>query len=145
MHVSVTVLACMRECVHSFIHAYMHTHTITKGIKNKSVISPEVLEAYKYSYSQPGGLSGAINYYRCIMEQPKRDPKQNIQLPVLVIWVSFNSIVIACKRYKLCNAISGVTMVTYLMIALAGSVFIPLTVDRAYAKIFLVLCVFHKK
>ena len=77
----------MHKRTHKNIHAHSsQTHT-QQGAKNKAAFPPDVLEAYKYTFSQPGALTAPINYYRCLPHQPKPS-QQPIELPVLVIWVS---------------------------------------------------------
>jgi len=57
------------------------------GVCNKDAISSEDLEAYKYIFSQPGALTGPINYYRCAVENTKHFKKaSNIKVPSLIIW-----------------------------------------------------------
>ena len=57
--------------------------------KNKGNFTAEMVEAYKYVFSQPGALTAPINYYRCMFKQ-KRERKgapKAIETPSLVIWV----------------------------------------------------------
>ena len=59
------------------------------GVRNKANFSQDVLEAYKYTFSQPGALTGPINHYRCIFKEDvfaKAKKKTPIQVPTLVIW-----------------------------------------------------------
>ena len=52
-------------------------------------MSDEVLEAYKYVYSQPGAITAFVNYYRCMFSEKGRNkgaPKM-IEIPTLLIWV----------------------------------------------------------
>jgi pimeloyl-ACP methyl ester carboxylesterase len=59
------------------------------GVKNKASFPPDVVEAYKYTFSSPGALTGPINYYRCIQfNQMQRKPSTNrkINVPTLIIW-----------------------------------------------------------
>ena len=49
----------------------------------------EAIEAYKYTFSQPGAFTPPLNYYRAIMRNPARSPKSDpIEVPCLLIWVS---------------------------------------------------------
>ena len=69
----------------------MHMHTHSQGVRNKAAFPPDVVEAYKYTFSQPGALTAALNYYRCIFQQrreARRAPMKNIEVPTLIIWVS---------------------------------------------------------
>ena len=36
------------------------------GVRNRAAFPPEILEAYKYIFSQPGALTPPINYIRCV-------------------------------------------------------------------------------
>ena len=62
----------------------------SQGVKNKASFPPDIVEAYKYTFSKPGALSGPINYYRCMFSSQKdhlpRD-KWTINVPTLIIWV----------------------------------------------------------
>ena len=43
-----------------------------KGLKkNKDKFTAEIVEAYKYVFSQPGALTAPLNYYRCMFKQRK--------------------------------------------------------------------------
>ena len=60
----------------------------TQGARNKTGFSKEVIEAYKYNFSQPGACTAAINYYRnlsLVSSRPRHNVK--IEIPVLMIWV----------------------------------------------------------
>ena len=58
-------------------------------MKNKGNMTEEMIEAYKYVFSQPGALTAPINYYRCIMKRRKeqRQSSKLIETPILIIWV----------------------------------------------------------
>ena len=58
-------------------------------MKNKGNMTEEMIEAYKYVFSQPGALTAAINYYRCVVKQKeeKRERSKMIDTPTLIIWV----------------------------------------------------------
>ena len=61
-----------------------------QGARNTAAFPPEVIEAYKYTFSQPGALTAAINYHRCIFSQvfnQRVQPRQLIEVPSLIIWV----------------------------------------------------------
>ena len=50
-------------------------------------MSPEDVEAYKYSISRPGGVTGPLNYYRAALRYPLDKSVFNImKKPTLVIW-----------------------------------------------------------
>ena len=60
--------------------------------KNKGNFTPEMVEAYKYVFSQPGALTAPLNYYRCMFKQRKKrmeakQSSQKIEVPILIIWV----------------------------------------------------------
>ena len=69
----------------------MHMHTHSQGVRNKAAFPPDVVEAYKYTFSQPGALTAALNYYRCMLQQrreaAKAPLKKTIDVPTLIIWV----------------------------------------------------------
>jgi pimeloyl-ACP methyl ester carboxylesterase len=60
-----------------------------QGVRNRASFPPEVVEAYKYTFSQPGALTAPINYYRCLREA-REDMKpylnRKINMPTLIIW-----------------------------------------------------------
>ena len=56
-------------------------------MKNKGNFTAEMVEAYKYVFSQPGALTAPLNYYRCMFKQ-KMDTLKAIKTPTLIIWVS---------------------------------------------------------
>ena len=60
-------------------------------MKNKEAFTAEVMEAFKYVFSQPGALTAAINYYRNmfkIREKPVSNSRSGkVEKPVLIIWV----------------------------------------------------------
>ena len=57
--------------------------------KNKDKFTTEIVEAYKYVFSQPGALTAPLNYYRSMFKQGKtKSGAQKIEVPVLIIWVS---------------------------------------------------------
>ena len=63
---------------------------IDQGLqKNKGNFTEEMVEAYKYVFSQPGALTAPINYYRCMFNQKKekRGAPKAIETPILIIWV----------------------------------------------------------
>ena len=58
---------------------------------NKLMFPPDVVEAYVFTFSKPGGFTGPINYYRCMFRQRKPAAgsapiKKKIDTPVLIIW-----------------------------------------------------------
>ena len=44
---------------------------LPQGVKNRDQFPVEVVEAYKYTFSRPGALTGPINYYRAMFSSPK--------------------------------------------------------------------------
>ncbi|CAI8055424.1 Epoxide hydrolase 4 [Geodia barretti] len=60
-----------------------------QGVRNRASFPPEVVEAYKYTFSQPGALTAPINYYRCLHEA-RDDMKpylnRKINMPTMIIW-----------------------------------------------------------
>ncbi|CAI8050545.1 Epoxide hydrolase 4, partial [Geodia barretti] len=73
---------------YQFLEQLFTSHT--SGVKNRDQFPAEVVEAYKYTFSRPGALTGPINYYRAMFSSPKdslpRD-KWTISVPTLIIWV----------------------------------------------------------
>jgi pimeloyl-ACP methyl ester carboxylesterase len=58
------------------------------ALKNQATITQDEVEAYKYTFSQPGALTGPINYYRCIAYVQAMRPymRRKINVPTLIIW-----------------------------------------------------------
>lgn len=61
------------------------------GVRNRASFPPEALEAYKFVFSQPGAITGPINYIRCIFKMfdsadEAKLAKRNIEVPTLIIW-----------------------------------------------------------
>ena len=72
--------------------ALLPIQTHTQGARNKAAFPSDVIEAYKYTFSQPGALTAPLNYYRCMLqrrrEMGKASAKKTIEVPTLIIWVS---------------------------------------------------------
>ena len=61
-------------------------------MKHKEAFSKEIMEAFKYVFSQPGALTAAINYYRNMFKVREKLTNANsysgkVEKPVLIIWV----------------------------------------------------------
>jgi pimeloyl-ACP methyl ester carboxylesterase len=59
------------------------------GVKNKASFPPDVVEAYKYTFSKPGALTGPINYIRAIYNTRHfifSKVKKMINVPTLLLW-----------------------------------------------------------
>ncbi|CAI8057621.1 Epoxide hydrolase 4, partial [Geodia barretti] len=72
---------------YQFLEQLFTSHT--SGVKNRDQFPAEVVEAYKYTFSRPGGLTGPINYYRAMFSSPKDSlprEKWTISVPTLIIW-----------------------------------------------------------
>ena len=81
----------MTHKVHSLNHTPSIYSCLLQGVRNRESSSAEVVEAYKYTFSQPGALTGPINYYRCIhlaQQDMKAFVNRKIDVPTLIIWVS---------------------------------------------------------
>ena len=64
---------------------------LSQVLKNREGFTAEVMEAFKYTFSQPGAFTAAINYHRngfnsSVKEVNSNSPK--IEKPILLIWVS---------------------------------------------------------
>ena len=62
-----------------------------QGVKNKDQFPPEVVEAYKYTFSKPGALTAPLNYYRALFNTRcslSSTTRKTIDVPTLIIWVS---------------------------------------------------------
>lgn len=71
-------------------------------------LSPEDLAAYRQAWSQPGALTGGLNYYRAMPAHPptegapgaaglKLDPAQHrVEVPTLVIWGERDKALLPC-------------------------------------------------
>ena len=65
---------------------------LPQGVKNRDQFAAEVVEAYKYTFSRPGALTGPINYIRAIYKTryflfPRN--RKTINIPTLLLWVSY--------------------------------------------------------
>ena len=62
-----------------------------QGVKNKGQFPPEVVEAYKYTFSKPGVLIVPLNYYRAMFNTRRSlssTTRKTIDVPTLIIWMS---------------------------------------------------------
>ena len=81
----------MHTYMHACTHTHTHTHTHMQGARNKAAFPPDVVDAYKYTFSQPGALTASLNYHRCMLPQREKTSaplKNSIDVPTLIIWVS---------------------------------------------------------
>lgn len=71
---------------------------------NRAAFTEEVVEAYKFMFSQPHGLTCPINYYRRMFTQVTAPGKKTkVEPPTLLIWVSsVGTLVAAYKRACKC-------------------------------------------
>ena len=74
----------LENAVRSFIYT-----ALFQGLKkNKGNFTAEIVEAYKYVFSQPGAITAPLNYYRCLFKQRKvKKSAQKFEMPILIIWV----------------------------------------------------------
>ena len=82
------------------------TNLLLQGLKNKRKFTAEMVEAYKYVFSQPGALTAPINYYRCLFNQrgEKKGAPNAIETPTLVIWVSRGKMyLVVMTTYTMCS------------------------------------------
>ena len=58
---------------------------------SSEIFPPDILEAYKYTFSRPNALTAAVNYYRCMMNSKKKKNQEEslkkTTVPTLIIWV----------------------------------------------------------
>ena len=68
---------------------------------------PDIIEKYKEAWSQPGALTGMLNWYRGLRKAPPPHlPSPNIQVPVLIIWGKQDPVLkpdMATKSLKYCD------------------------------------------
>ena len=62
-----------------------------QGLKNnRADVTEDVMEAYKFMFGQPNGLTCPINYYRNMLSSSgmrSKEEGEKIEVPVLLIWV----------------------------------------------------------
>ena len=61
----------------------------TAGVRNRAGFPPEILEAYKYVFSQPGALTPPVNYIRCVFKVDESFDgavSKKIENETLLIW-----------------------------------------------------------
>ena len=92
-----TLSALYYSLTRSLLLTHTYTHTLSlflslsQGPKSNIPNRDEVIEAYKYVFSQPGAFTPPINYYRAMMRYPEKPPNSDpINVPTLLIWVSTN-------------------------------------------------------
>ncbi|CAF1441486.1 unnamed protein product [Adineta steineri] len=56
------------------------------GLINTNNMTSDDLEVFKYTFSQKGTPTAAINYYRAFFRHPRDDLEKKINVPVLIIW-----------------------------------------------------------
>lgn len=56
------------------------------GLANPKNMTNEDLDVFKYTFSQPGTATAAINYYRALLRYRRDDSKSRINRPVLIVW-----------------------------------------------------------
>jgi pimeloyl-ACP methyl ester carboxylesterase len=79
--------ALIRLQDYQFLEQLFTSHT--SGVKNRDQFPSEVVEAYKYTFSRPGTLTGPINYIRAIYKTryflfPRN--RKTINIPTLLLW-----------------------------------------------------------
>ena len=84
---------------HPICHCYFRTKCAPQGLKNQQNFPKEVLEAFKYSFSQTGVCTAALNYYRNLFNTDNHCHDKKIDVPVLFIWVRRASDIIISYRY----------------------------------------------
>ena len=107
-----TICVCVDMC--------MYECPALQGLrKNKGNFTAEMVEAYKYVFSQPGALTAPLNYYRCIFKiMNMKMGTKKIEVPILVIWVSSSlfqymdvmTITYCDDHYLLCSTLHGRVM-----------------------------------
>ncbi|CAI5440201.1 unnamed protein product [Caenorhabditis angaria] len=57
------------------------------GVQNRANFTDQDMEAWKYTFSQAGSLTGPINYYRQIFKAQWDNVKdKTVKIPVMIIW-----------------------------------------------------------
>ena len=57
-----------------------------RGSAKADTFEPGALEHYSAAWSQPGSLTGMLNYYRALREQPKDAEPARVAPPTLILW-----------------------------------------------------------
>ena len=75
---------------YSCLYLLLHIAFLQGLLKNRDSFTDEMMEAYVYTFSQPGALTAALNYYRCMFKNLKNMKRSSklLEMPILVIWVS---------------------------------------------------------
>jgi pimeloyl-ACP methyl ester carboxylesterase len=58
-----------------------------KGSSQRGTFAPDDLDRYRQAWSQPGALTGMVNWYRAVVRYPPKLPRDpRIHLPAMVLW-----------------------------------------------------------
>ncbi|GAB4814773.1 hypothetical protein N2152v2_001819 [Parachlorella kessleri] len=68
--------------------------------KRPGAVTSQQVERYKIAFSQPGALTGSINYYRALLDESTRNPDHSVQkalqrpltMPVLLMWADQDAV-----------------------------------------------------
>lgn len=94
------ILECSRRCIEeekqyvTVCNTVVHydVFSLFQGLRNLVNFSEEVLEVYKYTFSQKGALTPTINYHRNMFDSMGVQLGM-VQVPTLLIWVRIKEIV----------------------------------------------------
>jgi hypothetical protein len=79
----------MYSMIMSVMCAYSICHGASYTSGSEEEFTAEMVEAYKYVFSQPGAITAPLNYYRCILKgMNMKMGSKKIEVPILIIWVS---------------------------------------------------------
>ncbi|GAB1604936.1 epoxide hydrolase 4-like [Argonauta hians] len=70
---------------HNNFEALEKVFKSSAGVRSENM-TKEDLDVYKYAFSQPGAITGAINYYRANLGRAQKSDVENLKMPVLIIW-----------------------------------------------------------
>ena len=78
-------LPWLPEAVFSGFHFRMGARSLL-GSSRPGTFSPEDLAQYRAAWSQPGALTGMINWYRALFRHRTRFPDRTVQVPTRILW-----------------------------------------------------------
>ncbi len=73
------------EAIFSAFHFHMGTRALLRSSRPGS-FSPEDLAQYRAAWSQPGALTGMINWYRALFRHRVKFPDRTVHVPTRILW-----------------------------------------------------------